>query len=145
MGVSVLITREVDYAVRCVLDVAQNGRTSTGEVAKRAGIPVSILGRIVAAISRAGILTTRRGVNGGIELGRDPAEISLLEVIEAVQGPLHVNLCCEHPEACSIADICPIRNVCQEAFREVTRVFSVTYAELLNGEKKTPTSTGSQL
>ncbi len=128
-----LITREVDYAVRCVLDVARNGSTSTGAVAERAGIPVSILGRIVSAISKAGILTTKRGVNGGISLARPASEISVLEVIEAVQGPLYVNLCCEHPQACESAEECVIRPVCEDAFNEVTRVFSVTYDVLLNG------------
>ena len=128
-----LITREVDYAVRCVLDVARTGRTSTAAVAERAGIPISILGRIVAAASRAGILETRRGINGGINLARAPDQISLLDVIEAVQGPLHINICCEHPDACEVMDECPIRPVCQEAFGEVTRIFSITYEQLLNG------------
>lgn len=128
-----MITREVDYAVRCVLDVARNGRTSTGAVAERAGIPLSILGRIVAAVSKAGILETRRGVKGGIDLARDPSEISLLDVIEAVQGPLFVNICCEDPKACEAADDCVIRPVCEDAFDEITRVFSVTYDTLLNG------------
>ncbi len=128
-----LITREVDYAVRCVLDVARTGHTSTGAVAERAGIPPSILGRIVAAVSKAGILTTRRGVKGGIDLARDPSEISLLDVIEAVQGPLFVNICCEHPETCDAATNCPIRPVCEDAFDELRRVFSVTYDTLLNG------------
>ena len=128
-----LITREVDYAVRCVLDVARTGRTSTAAVADRSGIPISILGRIVAAVSRAGILETRRGVNGGVDLARDPSEISLLDVIEAIQGPLHVNVCCEDPQACDESSDCAIRPVCEEAFNEVTRVFSVTYDTLLNG------------
>ena len=128
-----MITREVDYAVRCVLDVARNGRTSTGAVAERAGIPVSILGRIVAAVSRAGILSTRRGIKGGIDLAKDPSEISLLDVIEAVQGPLFVNICCESPDACELGGDCVIRPVCEDAFNEVRRVFSVTYDTLLNG------------
>jgi Rrf2 family protein len=127
----VLITREVDYAVRCVLEVARNGHTSTAEVAANAGIPLSILGRLVSATSKAGILQTRRGAKGGIRLARDPSEITMLEVIEAVNGPLTVNLCSSDPGYCEVSDGCPIMPVCAEATRQLEQVFSISFDQLV--------------
>jgi Rrf2 family protein len=138
-----LITREIDYAVRCVLEVARRGQTSTAEVAEAAGIPVSILGRIVSAASKAGILETRRGAKGGVRLSRDPAEISMLEVIEAVNGPLTVNLCCDDPDYCEHSDDCPIMPICADATRQLERVFSVSFGELLDsGWQQQPAEAG---
>ena len=110
-----LITREIDYAVRCVLEIARRGQTSTAEVAEAAGIPVSILGRIVSAASKAGILETRRGAKGGVALARDPSTITILEVIEAIEGPIDDGRCVLVGGPCGTADLCSIHEAWREA------------------------------
>ncbi len=86
-----LVTREADYAVRCVVEVARAGRTSAAQVARVQGISPTFLGKIVQSLARAGILATRRGVGGGISLARAVEDITLLQVIEAVDhaGAVH--------------------------------------------------------
>ncbi|HZD16978.1 MAG TPA: Rrf2 family transcriptional regulator [Actinomycetota bacterium] len=102
-----LVTREADYALRCVLAVAELGRTSAAAVARVEGISPSFLGKIVHSLARSGILTTRRGVGGGIALARSPQDITLLQVIEAVGGPLAISECILSPDSCGHLDGCP--------------------------------------
>jgi Rrf2 family protein len=103
----VLLTREADYAVRCVLEVARAGHISASQVAAIQGISPTFLGKIVQVLGRAGILSTRRGVGGGIALAVPPEDITLLQVIEAVEGPLVLNDCLASPPQCSMLDSCP--------------------------------------
>uniref|UniRef100_A0A831XQJ3 NADH-quinone oxidoreductase subunit L n=1 Tax=Thermus islandicus TaxID=540988 RepID=A0A831XQJ3_9DEIN len=84
----VLVTREADYAIRCVLEVARHGRISAARVAALQGISPTFLGKIVRSLARAGILATRRGVGGGIALAVPAGSITVLHVIEALEGPL---------------------------------------------------------
>jgi Rrf2 family protein len=103
----VLVTREADYAVRCVVEVARSGRTSAAQVARIQGISPTFLGKIVQSLARAGILATRRGVGGGIALAKPVTDITLLQVIEAVEGPLCINDCLQSPAQCGHVRDCP--------------------------------------
>ena len=123
------LTREADYAVICVLEVARFGRMSAAEVAKRQDISPAFLGKIVGSLAKAGILTTRRGVGGGIALARPPGSLTLLEVVEAVQGPFAINRCLSHPGACDRSDSCyvyPIWCEAQESLKSSLNV-SIEY------------------
>jgi len=102
----VLVTREADYAVRCVVEVARTGRTSAAQVARVQGISPTFLGKIVQSLARAGILATRRGVGGGIALARPVSDFTLLQVIEAVEGPLCINECLQSPSRCGHVQNC---------------------------------------
>lgn len=101
-----LVTREADYAVRCVVEVARTGRTSAAQVARVQGISPTFLGKIVQSLARAGILATRRGVGGGIALARPVSDFTLLQVIEAVEGPLCINECLQSPSRCGHVKNC---------------------------------------
>ncbi len=88
------ITQQADYAVRAVLDLAlcQPGeRVTSSDVAVRQSIPLPFLSKILARLAAVGLVNTQRGVNGGIRLARNPQDISLLEVIEAIDGPITIN------------------------------------------------------
>src|SRR5215813_13168285 len=90
------ITRQADYAMRAVLYLARLGdseRASTGAVAEDQHIPPSFLAKIISQLSVAGLLHTARGARGGVRLAREPKDISLLEVIEAIDGPIQLNEC----------------------------------------------------
>jgi Rrf2 family protein len=112
------ITRQADYAVRAVLYLAQlkpGQRVSTAEVSREQHIPLTFLAKIVAQLGPAGVLRTTRGAHGGISLARPAETLSLLEVVEAIDGPLALNACVLNPEACELADRCPVRVVWCEA------------------------------
>lgn len=129
-----LVTKEADYAVRCVMEVARGGRMSAAEVARRQDISPTFLGKIVQSLARAGILATRRGVGGGISLAQPLASITLLQVIEAVEGQLCVNDCVHDPPQCPRIDECPAYPYLCQAQHALQSLLDVSFEELLNGQ-----------
>ena len=129
------ITRQADYAVRAVLHLAQikiGDRAATSTVAKEQRIPPSFLAKIISQLSIAGLLHTSRGARGGVMLARDPKDITLLEVIEAIDGPIQLNECVGDDGVCTFDGDCPIRMVWCEAQDElVARLRKTDFAQLL--------------
>jgi Rrf2 family protein len=125
------LTRQADYALRCVLETARHDRVSARELAERLQLSPSFVGKIVGVLARAGILETHRGASGGVQLGRSAATISVLDVIEAVEGPLRLNRCVRTPPACSLVDRCLIAPVIRSAQDALTHALSVSMADLL--------------
>lgn len=117
------ITRQADYAVRAVLHLARNGeqRTATSSIAEEQRIPPSFLAKIISQLSIAGLLHTSRGARGGVTLARNPHEITLLEVIEAIDGPIQLNECVGDTGSCSFDENCPLRPVWCEAQEDLVR------------------------
>lgn len=108
------ITRQADYAIRAVLYVAKlgaNQRAATRQIAEEQHIPPSFLAKIISQLSIAGLLQTSRGARGGVTLAKQPDEISLLEVVEAIDGPIMLNECVIDEKACTFGEVCPLRSV----------------------------------
>ena len=129
------ITRQADYAVRAVLHLARNGesRTATSVIAAEQKIPPSFLAKIISQLSIAGLLHTSRGARGGVTLAREPKEITLLEVIEAIDGPIQLNECVGESGACAFDDSCPLRPVWCEAQEElVGRLKGTNFADMVS-------------
>jgi Rrf2 family protein len=127
----VLVTREADYAIRCVIEVARHGRISAAQVAALQGISPTFLGKIVQSLAKAGILATRRGVGGGIALAQPVEDITLLQVIEAVEGPLCLNDCLTTPPQCGHIEICPAYPYLAEAQTGLRSTLDVSFAEVM--------------
>jgi Rrf2 family protein len=129
------ITRQADYAVRAVLYLARLGqeeRAATSQVAQEQHIPPSFLAKIISQLSIAGLLHTSRGARGGVTLARGPKEITLLEVIEAIDGPIMLNECVGETGTCTFDDDCPLRPVWCEAQNElVTRLRNTNFAQMI--------------
>ena len=127
------ITRQADYATRAILYLARTGkdeRIATSQVAREQKIPPSFLAKIISQLSIAGLLHTSRGARGGISLSRDPEQITLLEVIEAIDGPIQLNMCVEGG-GCPYEENCPLQPVWCDAQKElVTRLRSTTFGQL---------------
>ena len=141
---SMQITRQADYAVRAVLYLAQLGpdkRAATSQIADDQQIPPSFLAKIVSQLSVAGLLQTSRGARGGVSLARDPEEISLLEVVEAIDGPILLNECVSNSGACTFGDSCPMRPVwCDAQVELITRLRTTTFDKFINGHNTLPTA-----
>jgi Rrf2 family protein len=108
------ITRQADYAVRAMVYLAQlqsDEHAATGRIAKEKSIPPSFLAKIVSQLSVAGLLQTSRGANGGVRLAKPANEISLLDVIEAIDGPIILNDCVAETTSCTYDDSCPLKPV----------------------------------
>jgi len=129
------ITRQADYAVRAVLYLARLGNTeraATSTIAEEQRIPPSFLAKIVSQLSIAGLLHTSRGARGGVTLAREPKEISLLEVVEAIDGPIQLNECVGEDGFCTFDSDCPLKPVWCEAQDElVKRLKGTNFAELI--------------
>src|SRR5512135_3394496 len=129
------ITRQADYAVRAVLHLAQikNGeRAATSTVAEEQRIPPSFLAKIISQLSIAGLLHTSRGARGGVTLAREPKDISLLEVIEAIDGPIQLNECVAEDGSCTFDEGCPLKSVwCDAQELLVKRLRGTSFQNLL--------------
>ena len=113
------ITTKSPYAVRALSELARRGSAAPvpiGEIAKARDIPVQFLEGLFATLRRAGILQSQRGVKGGYSFGRPPADITVLEVVELLEGELGA----EAPAAG------PIFVEAAEAVRKVLAATSIT-------------------
>ena len=128
------ITRQADYAVRAVLHLARTGdqRTATSMIAEEQHIPPSFLAKIISQLSIAGLLHTSRGARCGVTLAREAKDITLLEVIEAIDGPIQLNECVGDNGICSFDDSCPLRPVWCDAQEElVGRLKGTNFADMI--------------
>ena len=85
------ITSKSPYALRALAELARaggDGPVPIGELARRRDIPVQFLEQLFAVLRRAGVLRSQRGVKGGYSFGRPPHEITVLEVVDLLDGPL---------------------------------------------------------
>jgi Rrf2 family protein len=108
------ITKQADYAVRAMVYLTQKGpdhRAATGQIAKEKSIPPSFLAKIVSQLSVAGLLQTSRGARGGVSLAKPPEAISLLDVVEAIDGPILLNDCVSETAICVYNDDCPLKPI----------------------------------
>ena len=119
------ITRQADYAVRAVLYLAHLGtseRAATSTIAEEQRIPPSFLAKIISQLSIAGLLHTSRGARGGVTLAREPQDISLLEVIEAIDGPVSLNGCVLWPDECRRSKGCRMHKAWERAQEQMMAV-----------------------
>jgi len=116
-GVSILAARYGD------------GPITLSDLCDAKDLPKQYLAKIFSSLSRADLVTPIRGKRGGYKLSHPPEDITLLQVIEAVEGPLALNLCQYDPPKCNESD-CPLRNIwdeLQETLR--SKLQSVTLAD----------------
>jgi Rrf2 family protein len=105
------ISRQTDYACRILLHLAMHepdGRITARTIAEQRLIPQSVVRRIVAQLSVAGLVKTSRGNEGGMVLARPAAEISLLDVLQAMDGPVSLNACVEDRAGCPLMPVCSV-------------------------------------
>lgn len=123
------ISRRTDYGVRVIIDLAAlsgDGRAPTSEIADRQNIPAPFLAKIISQLSLSGLVYTYRGSGGGVSLARPASEISLLEVIEALDGPVRLNRCTIEPDACPQNGHCPVHHIWLQAQADLTDLLSNT-------------------
>jgi Rrf2 family protein len=85
------ITSKSPYALKALTELGRQGGATPvpiGELAKRRDIPVQFLEQLFATLRRAGLLSSQRGVKGGYAFARDPAEITVAEIVDLLDGPL---------------------------------------------------------
>ena len=123
------VTRLTDYAtvVLTVLAAQSDTVLSASELAERAGLETPTVSKVLKPLAQAGLVEGFRGANGGYRLARAAEAIGLIEIVEAMEGPLGMTECSVHEGNCGIEDQCGVRanwqrinHVVIEALREVT-------------------------
>jgi Rrf2 family iron-sulfur cluster assembly transcriptional regulator len=129
------ITRDGEYAVRAVLHMAARPAGSLSlisEIAEAQEVPRSYLSKIMQHLVRAGLVKSRRGAKGGFSLARRPEEITLRQAIEAIEGPIFLNICLIKKGECHRDDFCPVHQVWIEAQKKLFEVLDgKTMAQLV--------------
>jgi Rrf2 family protein len=142
-------TRKTDYALRAMQNLARRAygpEPGLGNhkpvpvlsIAKGAGLPTRFLHGIVAKLSKAGLLKTIPGPKGGIALARPPESINILEIVEAVEGPINLMDCFNHPESCHDACQCSIMSVLRTAQDSLRNCLRNTNLKLMVQAKSDP-------
>ena len=130
------LSRKSDYALRAVIYLARissdrYGRVS--EIAKAKNIPQAFLAQILPLLANRGVVKSQQGAHGGYALARSPNDISFLEVIESVEGPLRLNKCVDgQHDDCTILDSCEMLHVWNQAQSQMVDFLGgVTMADML--------------
>jgi Rrf2 family iron-sulfur cluster assembly transcriptional regulator len=108
------ISRRADYAVRTMIALAQAPQETfiaTSNVGDEMDIPHPFLVKVIGDLKQADLIETAVGRNGGICLAQDAEDISLYDIIEAVDGPIILNACLTRPGECSRDTYCPVHPV----------------------------------
>jgi Rrf2 family protein len=119
------LTRAADYAVRMMIHLATlppESRTNRAALAAACDVPEPFVGKILQTLTRSGLIASHRGVHGGFALTQRPDVISLLSVIEAVEGPTQLNTCMRPGDSCGRKSWCPAHTVWVEAQHAMTAV-----------------------
>ena len=105
------VNKLTDYATVLLIEIARSQLVrSSQHISEHTGIPLPTVAKLMKNLNRAGLVTSRRGVGGGYVLGRSSGEITLADVIQAVEGPIALTACADtSDEHCNIEAICPVQ------------------------------------
>lgn len=126
------ISRKIDYALRAVIYLALRNDPrpcSVGEIAAQEGLPKKFLEKIIQDLIRHGLVRSTRGVQGGYTLAREPETVTFKDVVEAIVGPVSLNVCVgdsDHTGECMMFPNCGMLWVWEEAQKRVIELFAQT-------------------
>ena len=131
------LTQRTEYALRALIELAERQAASPApatiaELAQAQGLPERFLGQALRDLAHAGLLRLQRGNGGGVWLAQSPADICVLEVIEAVEGRVSLAGCMDQPPSCPLTGRCRLERVLGEAQAAMKRVLrKATLADLV--------------
>jgi len=128
------LTRAADYALRGILYLSLQPQDSIciiSEIASKMDIPEGFLARIFQIMAKTGIIRYHRGKRGGFSLSRPPKQIAMKDVIEALEGPIHLNRCLSDFSDCTLEAHCSIHEVWVEIQNNVLAILEKTDFESL--------------
>ena len=124
------VSRKIDYALRAVIHLANEDGSeracSVAEIADREQVPRQFLEKIVQELIHGGLVRSRRGPHGGYVLARPAEQLTFRDVIEAVEGPISLNVCTSEHADCSLLGTCGMERVWREGQRRVMELFEKT-------------------
>jgi Rrf2 family protein len=139
------LSKKADYALIAMKHLALRGdraSSSAREIAEQYDIPIELMAKVLQRLVRRGLLASHHGTRGGYQLAREPAHVSVADVIQAIDGPVTMTACstedarCEQFAKCNVRD--PLWRVRE---RILAALGECTIAELALDEPPTPTRT----
>lgn len=136
------ISRKIEYGLRAMVylaSIAPDVVVPFREIAKRMDVPQDFLAKILKTLVSKKWVTSTRGARGGYKLARPASEISMLDVIEAVEGPVVVNVCQDNHDACKLSRSCTMYGVWKLGQQRMLEVYRhATLDKLAMNELKAP-------
>jgi len=127
------------YGTRLMLDLAsryEEGPVQIGEIAKREDISVKYLEQLIIPLKKSGFVKSLRGPKGGHMLARDPRDITMGEVVRALEGGIDLTVCVEKPDECTRSSRCVARRLWEETTKVMyEKLNSVSLMELIEGDR----------
>ena len=122
------IPRKIEYALRAMIHLADHpeGVARGTEIAHDQQIPKYYLEKVIRDLMHRGLVRARRGPGGGYQLARPADSISFKDVIEAVEGPVTLNVCVDGSSSCSLQPACRMFRVWEDGQRAILNIFSQT-------------------
>ena len=132
------LTRKGEYAIRGIVFLAGRPLDKVcllSDIAAAVDVPTTFLAKIFQQFSKMGLVKSFRGTGGGFMLGRPPEKITLLEVVEAVEGPIIPNRCVVTPSDCNRSGYCNVHPVWERVQVDVRSVLEGVTLKELSAEK----------
>ena len=134
------LTNAADYAVRAMIHIAclpEGAVALSGDIARAYGIPSSFMAKILRQLVRAGLLQSFRGARGGFGLARPAGDIHLLDVVEAIEGPLALTGCMDgESDGCEWSAECPAHPVWARVQDKMTEILRGSTLEMLVSSRR---------
>jgi Rrf2 family protein len=116
------VTKAVDYGLRALVQMALKPlgtRFFLQELSDAGELPRNYLVKVLKSLANAGIVRSYRGIKGGFSLGRSPAEISIRQIVEAIDGPVSVMHCLTDPQSCRRLGMCATEHYFRQLREEI--------------------------
>jgi len=119
------LTKKADYGLIALRHLATaRGAASAKDIADAYRIPLPMLSKILQKLARTGMLASEQGTHGGYRLARDPRDITALEVIRTIDGPIILTHCFTEHAECDQSDLCPVREPLRKVHEGILRLLS---------------------
>ena len=129
------ITKQTDYGIVLLTHMAAHAdrQYNAPDLAAEAHLPLPMASKILKLLAREGVLVSHRGVKGGYGLARDPREISMAEIIAALEGPIAITECIDDVGDCAHERLCPVRSNWHRINEALLQALSgITLAEMVH-------------
>ncbi len=135
------LSKKADYGLIAVKHLAthyDDGACSAADIAEMYGISTPLLAKVLQKLARGGLVTARHGSSGGYQLARDPGQITALDVISAIDGPLFITSCVTSHGECYQTPTCTVREPLRRVNESILQVLSTVTIAQMSEEPQDP-------
>ena len=134
------LTKKADYGLIALRHLgASRCSASAKDIADAYRIPLAMLSKILQSLAKAGLLVSEQGTHGGYRLARDPQDITALEVIRTIDGPIILTHCFTEHAECDQSDLCPVREPLRKVHEGILRLLSsITISDMTQDDMPIP-------